>query len=180
MLPSRQSILLLLLGLALSLLVRGFKAVILKAYLSSRPDSLLKVFPDLPQRVVGLEEEKTVKRVKWVTEDSGICLLDRANQRLLLEGCEYRYLIRAKDVSLVEPISGYALSGARLTCRIAGHDLEMVMKVAGQGPLASLVHSFAPHTGASSLATDLIRTLFWADRESFAQQPLPPPLPRLG
>jgi len=107
-----------------------------------------------------------------------VCFLDAQRQRVLIEGCSFRHVIYAKDVFSVEPISGYALSGARLICRMAGHQIDMVLKTSGHGPLASLTQAFAPAAGAEGLATVLNRTLFGSEVASYRQSALPPPLPR--
>jgi predicted oxidoreductase len=116
--------------------------------------------------------------MKWVTEDSGVCLLDEMNRRILIEGCEYRYVFCANEVKRVEPLSGYALSGARLICRVAGKDMNLVLKAAGQGHLPRLVRAFAPRVGATGLATELNKTLFGIQSDTFAQAASPPPLPK--
>jgi hypothetical protein len=177
---SREGVMLLLFVLLVaSLLARMPQAAILKAYVSSRPDGFSRAFPILPAKPIGLEEGRTYKKSKFVIEDSGVCLLDPERQRLLLEGCQYRYVIRAKDVASVEPVAGYALSGARINCRVAGHQLDFVLTTAGQGPLASLLHAFVPSEGAKGLASELNRTLFGQETPSY-QQALPPPLPMAG
>ena len=173
----REALMLLLfILLVASLLVRMPQAALLKAYVSFRPEGFLRAFPNLPRKAIGLEEGRTYKKSKFVIEDSGVCLLDAERQRLLLEGCQYRYVICAKDVASVEPVAAYALSGARLNCRVAGHQLDFVLTTAGQGPIASLIHAFVPSEGAKGLASELNRTLFNTDTTSF-RQALPPPLP---
>jgi hypothetical protein len=174
---SRSSAMLIsLLMLAVLLVMRTPQARILRTYLTSRPDGLLRAFDSLPRRSIGLEETRTYKKTKFVTEDAGVCLLDAERRRLLIEGCRYRYVIHAKDVALVEPVSGYALSGARVVCRFGGESLDFVLTTAGQGPLASLVHAFAPSEGASSLAWDLNQTLFGSETTNY-RQGVPPPIP---
>jgi len=176
-LVSRSSAMLIsLLVLAVMLAFRLPQARILKTYLTSRPDGLLRAFDSLPRRSIGLEETRTYKKTKFVTEDAGVCLLDAEQRRLLIEGCQYRYVIHAKDVALVEPVSGYAFSGARLLCRFGEQNLDFVLTTAGQGPLASLVHAFAPSEGASSLAGVINQTLFATDTTHY-RQAAPPPIP---
>jgi hypothetical protein len=165
-----------LLILAVLLVIRMLQARILSAYLGSRPDGLVRTFDSLPRRPIGLEETRTHKKTKLVTEDAGVCLLDAERRRLLIEGCQYRYVIHARDVVLVEPVSGYALSGARLLCGIAGQNLDMVLTTAGHGPLASLLQAFVPSEGASSLAGVLNHTLFGTDTTHY-RQAAPPPIP---
>ena len=175
--PYRLFFPVLLIGFGVSLVLRKVKAVLLKAYLASRVDGLLKAFGDIPSVSIGLEDGQTYKKLKLVVEDVGECLLDAAGQRLLIEGCEYRYVIYARDVYLVEPVSGYAMSGAHLKCRMSGNDVSMVLMQAGQGPLASLTQSFAPSVGAAGLAGRLTQTLFGSNATSYKQDALPPPLP---
>ena len=165
--------------LVVSLLARLPQAALLKAYISARPDGLVRAMPNLRRMAIGLEEGRTYKKSKFVIENLGVCLLDAERQRLLLEGCQYRYVIYARDVASVEPVAAYALSGARMNCRIAGHELDVVLTTVGQGPLASLVQAFVPSEGAKSLASVLNRTLFGQETPSYRQS-LPPPLPTTG
>jgi hypothetical protein len=109
--------------LVLNLLSRMPHARILKAYLSSRPESFLRAFPNLTAKAVGLEEGRTYKKTKFVIEDSGVCLMDPERHRVLIEGCQYRYVFYAKDIRSVEPVSAFSLGGARLTCRVGEHEL---------------------------------------------------------
>jgi len=175
-LPSRLTYPILLVGLGIALVLRQIKSLILKAYFSSRSDSLLKSFAHLPAKAVGLEDGKTHKKTKLVPEDEGICLLDSDRRRLLIEGCSYRYVICAKDVSSVAPVSGYGLSGALVNCRMAGREIDVALTSAGQGPLASLTQAFAPGAGAKGLASSLNRTLFGTDAATH-KPGVPPPLP---
>jgi hypothetical protein len=164
-------------GLLVSLVHRKIKSLLLQTYLSSRAGNLLTSHPNLPRKSVGLEDARTHKKIKLIIEDEGLCLLDSERRRLLIEGCSYRCIICAKDVRSIGPMSGYALSGARVNCRMAGCDIEFVLTVSGQGPVASLLQAFSPSAAATGLATVLNRTLFGADTPSFIQAALPPSLP---
>ncbi len=173
-----QAIAVTLAGCAIALVFRKVRSVLLKHFLAWRRDGLIRQFPDLPTRPVAIEDGKTVQKIKFLTEDEGVCLLDARRQRLLIEGCSFRHVIYAKDVYSLEPASGYALSGARLVCRMGARQIDMVIKSAGQGPLASLVQAFAPQTQAASMASILNRTLFGTDAPAHKPNALPPPLPR--
>jgi hypothetical protein len=175
----RSSILLVLLGcLAIGLFGRMVKSAILKTYLRLRTASLLRVLNDLPMVNVGVENGATHERIKLLIEDEGVCLLDAPGQRILIEGCSYRYVIYARDIYSIEPVSGYAMSGARMKCRMAGEDFDLALMVRGHGPFASLIQTFSPATGAASLATRLTQTLFHSDTPAYRQTALPPPLPQ--
>jgi hypothetical protein len=176
LLPRRLVLQLLALSLLVSLFTRSLRSTVVKYYLSTRPDSWLRLLPQLKTNAVGLEEGATYRKTKFVVEDQGLCLLDPERHRFLLEGCAYRYVVYARDVVSVEPVSNFALSGARVRCRIAEQLLDFVLTVA-PGPFASLVQTFAPHVNAAGLAMVLNRTLFGAESPSFTQQTLPPPLP---
>jgi hypothetical protein len=104
-------------------------------------------------------------------------VLDAEQRRLLIEGCCYRYVVRVKDVSSVEPVSGYALSGARLVCRMSGHLVDLGLTSSGQGPLASLTQAFAPSALAAGLASRVNLTLFGTEVSTHRQGALPPPIP---
>jgi hypothetical protein len=150
----------LLIGLAILLVMRKIKSMILKSVLVSRPGSLLKEFSDLPARAIGLEDGKTCKKIKILTEDEGFCIMDSENRRLLIEGYLYRYVIYADDVRSVTPVSAYALGGADIKCKVGGEPLHIVLAVAGQGPLASIVEAFNPHENATGLSGFINQTLF--------------------
>jgi hypothetical protein len=157
--------------LVIGLFSRMIKSLILRAFLHLRADSLLRAVPGLPRVTVGLEHGATYKKVKLLPEDQGVCLLDASNARILIEGCSYRYAIFARDVNSIQPVSGYAMSGARLQCQIAGSSFDVVLTSHGQGPIASLVQTFSPSTGASSLAARLTKTLSGIDAPSYIKTP---------
>lgn len=151
-------------SLGVLLVLRKAQVTLLNMYLRSRDDSLIPVAKADPSRMasvnVGLEDAATVEKTKVVVEDQGVCFLDADRRRLLLEGCLYRYVIMADDVEGVEPVSGYALSGAKISCRIAGEPLSFVLTTAGQGPVASMIHAFLPFLQAGGLSTRINATLF--------------------
>jgi hypothetical protein len=147
-------------GLTVLLVLRRIKSLLLRARLSSRSDSLLKAFDNLPKKYVAIENGNTYRKIKFVTEDEGVCLLDAKKRRLLIEACSYRYIIYAQDVRSVEPVSTYGGSGALLDCTMAGYDIKFMLGVAGQGPIASMTDAFNPASAARDLATTLKNTLF--------------------
>ena len=69
--------------LAISVLVRSFKSLILGAYLRSRPDGFPRIFSQLPRRTFGLEDGATYQKVKFLIEDSGICFFDERQQLVI-------------------------------------------------------------------------------------------------
>lgn len=160
LLPLPLLVPLLVVNLGILLVLRRFKSWFLSAYLSSRKDSLMKAFGNLPKKYVGIEDGNTYKKTKLVIEDEGVCLLDSQRQRLLIEACSHRYIIYGKDVRSVSPVSAYALSGALLHCTLAGKDIKIMFGVAGHGPLTSLTEAFAPKHSAKGLVTILQSTLF--------------------
>lgn len=147
-------------ALGIALTFRKIRSLILKEILRRRDGNLLEACPDLPSRAIAIEDTETVKQVKLLTEDEGICLLDEMRRRILIEGCSFRHVIYARDVELLQPASGYALSAARLVCRMGGKRLDMVIKSAGQGPFGSLVQAFVPQAQAAGLTSVMNRTLF--------------------
>ncbi len=160
--------------LVVGLTSRKIKSLILNAILRLRQGNLFRELPGLPSANVGLEEGATHKRIKMIPEDEGVCLLDAAQRRILIEGCSYRYVIFARDVVSIVPVSDYALSGARLCCQMAGQSFDVVLTAHGHGPIASLIQTFSPSTGAASLTARLTQTLFGIDSPSYTK---PPPLP---
>jgi hypothetical protein len=164
-------------GFALSLLLPSARAILLRLILSRRPKGFLKGFPALRPVAVGVEDARTYRKRKMVIEDQGVCLLDPERRRVLLEGCAYRYVMCAKDVMAISPVSGYALSGARIRCRMSGQTLDVVLTAAGTGPLASFIGAFDPSLAAKDLASTLNQTLFGAATPAYEQRELPPPVP---
>ncbi|SPE54271.1 hypothetical protein SBV1_180013 [Verrucomicrobia bacterium] len=164
-------------GLAVTLLLRQVKAGIVRVCLTMRADNLIKAAGGRATRPVGIEDARTIRKIKLVIEDRGVCVFDPEQHRLLIEGFSYRYVIYARDVFLVEAAFRYASSGALIRCRMAGQVLEMVLKTDGQGPVASLIQSFNPETGANQLARLINETLFGAKGTTvYRQRELPPPL----
>jgi len=165
----QQALLIITAGFILSLVFRKVRSVVMKTFLLGRADGFLKAFGGLESRAIAIEEGATVQKVKFLTEDEGVCLMDPERQRLLIEGCSYRYVIYAKDIFSIDPISGYALSGARVVCRMSGEVIDMVLKAAGHGPLGSLVQAFAPQSQAAGLAVVLNWTLFGTQVASYRE-----------
>jgi hypothetical protein len=177
-LPASRFLLAILPLLALSVMVRSFKSVLLIAYLRSRPDGFPRTFSELPRSTFGLEDGATCQKIKVFIEDSGLCFFDKRRRLVLLEGCEYRYIIRAKDVMRVEPISKRSLSGARVICRVGNRQLDLVLTASGLGPVASLIQAFDPSAAAVDLAKQLNQTFFGSDVSAYSQNALPPLMPR--
>ena len=167
----------LLVGFCGSLVFRKIQYLFLHPVLSSREGSWLKAFPGLPRLSVNIEDGTTVKKVKVIPEDQGICLLDAENRRILLECCCFRTMIYAQDVQSVRPISGYSLSAANISCIIAGEPVELAFAMAGQGPGQSMIQTFAPGKGAEDLAMKITGALFGPGARSNYERQLPPPLP---
>lgn len=170
----QQMLLIWLAGFVVSLVFRKLRSLLMKLFLSGRADGFVKNFRGLESRPINIEEGATVQKVKFLTEDEGVCLLDPERQRLLIEGCSYRYVIYAKDIFSIDPISGYALSGARVVCRMRSEVIDMVLKSAGQGPLGSLVQAFAPQSQAAGLAVMLNWALFGTQVASYREGGVPP------
>jgi hypothetical protein len=165
-LPSHLFLPLLVADLGVLLVLRRVQYGLLSIRLASRSDSLLNVFRDLPRRYVGLEDGDTYQKTKLLPEDQGVCLLDCERQRLLIEGCTHRYVIYGKDVSCIEAVSAYSLSGVLLDFTVGGGDLKVMLSVAGHGPLASLTGAFNPGKGAKDFADILNVTLFGIEAPS--------------
>ena len=142
------------------LFIRKIEAVFLKVYLKFNNNNIIAEFSDLPSRFVGLEESATVRKIKITSEDYGICFMDRIAHRILFEGGIYRYIIHAKDIISIKPVSGYALGGAILHCKIAGHEIGIALTMSGHGPLLTLIETFIPFFGARYFSALLIATFF--------------------
>lgn len=167
------AVIVLVVGFSLVLVLRKMQTLFLNPILKARPGSFIQELKGLPAVDVTLENGHTVERIKLVTEDRGVCYLDRDSHRLLLEGCNYRYVIMGKDVDVVEPVSGYGLSGAKLRYHIGDEPVCLVLSPAGHGPIASLIHTFMPFVQSKSFVDKLKQTLF--DGEMPKNAPPPPP-----
>jgi hypothetical protein len=168
-LPSVYFFPIMLASLDLMMIVRRIKSLILRTYLASRQDSLLAVFGGMSFQYVGLEDGETHTKMKIVIEDEGVCLLDADQERLLIEACAYRYVIYAKDILSVEPISSFGYSGSRIKCRMQGHPMDIVPSLSGHGPMSSLVDTISPATNARRFSRILNRTLFGVDDPEYWQ-----------
>jgi hypothetical protein len=103
--PKEKAMVLLAASLGVALVLRSVRSVLVKTLLRWRADGFLTEFRGLESRPIALEEGLTIKKVKFLTEDEGVCLMDPQRQRLLIEGCSYRYLVYAKDIYSLRPIS---------------------------------------------------------------------------
>src|ERR1041385_8392032 len=108
---------------------------------------------------VRIEDAGTTQKVKVVSEDQGICILDGERRRLLIECCAYRYLIRAGDVVELRAISARALSGVVVGYRVGSVVLSLALCSAGHGAMASLVQSYAPQFQAGGMLRQIRATL---------------------
>lgn len=168
-LPSTYFFPVIVVGLGIAMTVRRVKSIILRAYLTARHDSFLAMFGGMRFQYVGLEDGETHTKTKVVIEDEGVCLLDADHERLLIEGCAYRYLIYAKDVQSVEPVSTFGCSGSRMKCRMRGHQMDIMLSLSGHGPLTSLIDTFNPAANARRFSKSLIRSLFGVDEPEYWQ-----------
>lgn len=132
------------------LLVRKLFAVYLNVFLSRRAGSLCEQFRQqiIP---VGIENAKTLKKVKVVSEDQAVCVLDKERKRLLIEGCAYRYVIFAKDVVHIKDAVDKGLSSVIICYLLDNVELELALCVTGHGPIDSILQAYAPQVTASSL-----------------------------
>ncbi len=160
-------------GLAVLLVMRVVKSFIIKIYLHKRPQSLLK-YPGLESRPIAIEDGNTYKKVKILTEDEGFCLFAPEQCQLLIEGIMFRYIIFAEDVISIEPVSGYAMGGARIKCIMGGVPVDFVMSVAGQGPVTSLIEAFNPKHNALGLSTRINQALFGLTQDAYRKPPAMP------
>src|SRR5438552_10929669 len=81
----RQAVVITLAGFVLALVFRKARSVLMKSFLSWRADGFVKGFTGLESRPIAIEEGKTIQKIKFLTEDEGVCLLDNQRQRLLIE-----------------------------------------------------------------------------------------------
>ncbi|AMV38556.1 hypothetical protein [Planctomyces sp. SH-PL62] len=82
--------------------------------------------PDLPSRVLALEDARTFDKPKLVGDDLGIAFFDRAGRRLIFEGLTHRYVIRGEDVAALWPVPSQSNVAVRIDYRIGEIVLPLV------------------------------------------------------
>jgi hypothetical protein len=98
---------------------------LLRARLQNRPGSLLsRRHSEL--LMVSIEDTQTVEVTKVEPEDCGICAIEPAERRLLIEGCAYRYIIRGEDVVFLAARAQSAYSGVDFCYRV--DELELWLR----------------------------------------------------
>jgi hypothetical protein len=143
-------IVLALLSISGVLLLNKVRAAQLTTKLANRDGSLIRkqLFPGF---AVSVENADTVEQTKVIVEDMGVCMLDAKRRLLMIEGCAYRYCIRAVDVTELVPVSGTGISGVRIGYRIAEAELRLALCLTDYGPVARVVSAVHPSHYADRL-----------------------------
>ncbi|MDG3002705.1 hypothetical protein [Paludisphaera mucosa] len=93
--------------------------------LRNRPGSLLDLRPDLPRRILSLQDGKSSKS-KLVGDDLGVAFFDRENRRVVFEGLSHRYVILGEDVADFWPLKAGEAVSARVDYRVGDAVLPLV------------------------------------------------------
>lgn len=125
--------------------------------LARRPGSLLEGCDRLHSRVLRLEDAKTYHKQKLCPEDVCLCVFDRPNRRVLLEGVSHRYLIRADDVATLWPLQSGDKISLRIDYRIGEEPLSVVL--AADNPLSHVFHGVFAHRPFRALVGRFSETL---------------------
>ncbi len=99
----------------------------LKKKLLSRPDALFQAGKGARIELFQIENAANFHIAKKHPDDACLCLLDKANKRLLLEGFTHRYVIQARDVKAVKAVSLGMSPAVEIDWRVGAEDVRMVL-----------------------------------------------------
>jgi hypothetical protein len=102
---------------------------ILKRYLLGRPGALFDSACPPKLKMAMLEDPKTYHRGKLATEDICLYHLDKEKQRLVMEGCNHRYIIRGRDITRMEPLKSGPEIAIGVFFKINDTELSIVLQV---------------------------------------------------
>jgi hypothetical protein len=114
-------------GLIFLFLISTIHKNILKHRLLTRPGSLFEPSAAGPFMFFHLEDSKTYHVRKSLPEDFCLCVIDALRRRLLIEGCTYRYIVRAEDVLRLAPAETGTKISIDLTWKIGAEQLAVVL-----------------------------------------------------
>jgi hypothetical protein len=106
-----------------------FFTTLLKRRLLGRAGCLFEK-AHLPKlRMALLEDSKTYHLGKLATEDICLVHIDKSKQRLVLEGCNHRYIIRGRDITRLEPVKSGPEIAIGIYFKIGDTELPIVLQV---------------------------------------------------
>ena len=101
---------------------------LLKRCLLGRPGSLFEPSGKQKLKMALLEDSKTYHIGKLATEDVCLCHIDKQKQRMMLEGCSHRYIIRGRDITRLEPVKSGPEIAIAVFFKIGDTELSMVLQ----------------------------------------------------
>jgi hypothetical protein len=101
---------------------------ILKRRLLGRPGALFESSNPPKLKMVLLEDSKTYHLGKLATEDVCLVHIDKPKQRLVIEGCNHRYIIRGRDINRLEPVKSGPEIAIAVYFKIGDTELSMVLQ----------------------------------------------------
>ena len=117
-------------GFFLSLVWRKLRA---PSRLLNRTNSLFDRYTNQKKEVLRIEDPQTYNVHKRTPEDVVYCLFDQQNSRLLMEGCNYRYIVKGEDVTKLEPMESGQVVSIHLSYKIKETELPLVIYKASAG-----------------------------------------------
>jgi hypothetical protein len=97
----------------------------------------------------------TSYKMKVLSEDMAVCVLDEVGNRLLIDGCAHRYVVCARDVLGRSAVATTLSSSVWLWFRVGEAELALVLSLAGQGPVQSILEAIAPGVLARRMLRDI-------------------------
>jgi hypothetical protein len=101
----------------------------LKRYLLGRAGCLFDSSCPPKLRKVSLEDAKTYHIGKLAGEDICLYHLDKQKQRLVMEGCNHRYIIRGRDITRLESLKTGPEAAIGVFYKIGDTELAIVLQV---------------------------------------------------
>lgn len=102
---------------------------ILKRALLRRPGSLFAASGHPKLKMALLEDSNTYHIRKLATEDICLYHVDKQRQRLVMEGCNHRYMIRGRDITRMEPLKTGPEIAIGVYYKIGDTQLAVVMQI---------------------------------------------------
>jgi hypothetical protein len=106
---------------------------ILKRRLLHRPGSLFEPSHPPKLKMAMLEDSSTYHLHKLATEDVCLYYIDKQRQRLMMEGCTHRYIIRGRDITRLESLKSGPEIAIGIFFKIGDTELAIVLHIESMG-----------------------------------------------
>lgn len=133
---------------------RQFRA---KHKLLNRANSLFDSFANQKKELLRIESPQSYHIHKRIPEDVVCCLYDQQNSRLLLEGCNYRYIIKGEDLTRIEPLESGQVVSIHLAYKIQDQELGLIIYKQSTG--GTILNPLLTMNAAKSFVKKIRQTL---------------------